>query len=813
MKYFAHYRKDEHGTEIYQTSAEHSRNVAELTSCSLSQIGLSNLGYLVGLLHDMGKFKNKFQRYLLDGVGAKGSVIHTFSGVKYVIERYHVANPRTSYEKMRNLTSELVAYAIGGHHGVFDCLGKNGNGFLYRCDTENKDEYEESLRNFAAECASEAEIESLFEKAADEVKEVYKKVLLLSQKEGKTKEEVTGSFYWNLEYLGKLILSALTDADAYDTMCFMSAKPFMLDNPTENEFWDEKINHIDSYVSALPHDNAVGKMRNEIYQKCKTAGKNLSGLNRLALPTGAGKTFSSMIAALESRPSRVILLTPLMAIIEQNSEELEKAMGQDGILKHYSDANVPKDAETRKLNELMTERWTSPIIISTFARGLEILIGEKTSDIRRLNSFIGATLIIDEIQSVPSNMTSLLNMSLNFLSEICGTKVILSSATQPDYGKLLHQLLPTIEICKLTDEQCLVFKRTEQMALKVTLNETPGVILSKITERKARTALVITNTKREAKELFAALRSESNWRVLYISAAMPPAMRIDVMEKFRMYEAQSKEDGIPTIIVSTQVLQAGVNLSVECVFRFAAGVDDHIQSAGRGNRNGEMNKLVPVYVLVINSGEEAEMLKHLPDIQTAKSSFLTAASVLGLQLQGECIDDTMDSLTKTYYRFLYSEDAKNRHSEFPLKDDIAGETTIYRLLSTNSDKMRLKAKDISGKEAGAFMLSSSADIVKKYFSVYGNDTVAVYVPYKEGKSLIADILSERAKYDLAYRYETLKSLQKYAVSLYSSEAMRLHSVGALEVYDDESVICLNERWLDEDIGIADEPKDVALQTM
>ena len=311
-----------------QTVEEHCRHTAKITSVILSDHGLMNTGYLAGLLHDMGKYSQAFHHYIMDSFNgkpvAKGSVVHTFAGVRLLLEMFH-KNEGGSFS---DISCELIAYAVGAHHGLFDIVDDDMNsGFQYRIE-KHQEYYREIKNNFFACCADEKTVSEFFSIADREITDCLVKVRAMVDSGNPEKANQELFFYTGL--LARFLLSAVIEGDRMDTAYFMAGHNGIPPEITNRILpdWKAMLDHLKNYISELTDDNTpIGKARKNISEQCAAFCEHPAGLYRLNVPTGGGKTLSAMRFALahakEKGKRRIFYVAPLISILEQNVQVID----------------------------------------------------------------------------------------------------------------------------------------------------------------------------------------------------------------------------------------------------------------------------------------------------------------------------------------------------------------------------------------------------------------------------------------------------------------------------------------------------------
>lgn len=757
-KYLAHIRRDLSGKIIaVQSVSEHCRNTARYASAALEAAGLSAAGETAGLLHDLGKYTNRFQDYIKDGIGTRGSVNHTFSGVRLLLDRFF----KESAEDFSAVTSELLALAVGAHHGLFDIVDdRQKSGFRHRLSKEGIG-YEEAKENFFRFCVSQEELDRQFQAAQQALTPVLEQILGMTGEDNKFFDDET-AFYSGL--LARLLLSAVIEGDRRDTAIFMNGVDFPPTRSNEEleHLWSTLLSRMEEKLNTLSQESSIDQARRTISDQCRLGAEKPGGVFRLNVPTGGGKTLSGLRFALAHarchRKQRIVFTSPLLSILEQNAAVIRDYIQDDSlILEHHSNlVKTEEDGQQLDEQELLAETWESPIIITTLVQLLNTLFSGKTTAIRRFHSLCGSVIVIDEVQTVPSKMLSLFSLAVNFLSEICGATVVLCSATQPCTEQIKHPMhSPISEIVPYDPTLWAVFRRTDiQNAGTMSLDQIADFALDKL--ETADSLLIVCNKKNQAEYLHNLLK-DGDFALFSLSAAMCTAHRRNTLEALQNALTQGK-----VVCVSTQVIEAGVDISFACVIRLSAGMGSVVQAAGRCNRSGEAGPgvLAPVYLVQCQN----ETLTQLPDIRKGQSA--TQELLTEFAVHPELYYNRLDSgeAIGYYYRTLYRRESSEHH-DYCIKD----RPSLFSLLSLN---------DYCTEEQ-PYYFRQAFRLAGSLFQVFEEDTTDVIVPYGLGPELIQALNGERAKRDLVYLKTLLEKAKPYTISLYKYQIDRLNAERSL----------------------------------
>lgn len=796
MEYPAHIRKVD-GKKYIQTVEEHCRGVAEIAAELLRDIGLEKTVYLAGMVHDFGKFSENFKNYIekaADGEKVqRGSVNHTFAGVRFLLEKH-------SDEQLSGFSDiilEILAYAVGAHHGLFDCVDdNNNNGFTKRIQKEGID-YLNAAQQFLKICCSEQDIEDLLKQSEKEFFPVFNEIEKLADNADAKIQNTQITFY--IGFLARLILSAIIEADRSDTAQFMNGYS---EKTVKNisEIWINCIKNVEQKLSTMPLDKPINKTRAQISALCAEAGNLESGIYRLNLPTGAGKTLTSLRYALhhalKHNKKRIIFTMPLLSIIEQNAGIIHDYIGNEElILEHHS--NIVETDENDELDkrELLIESWDVPIIITTMVQLLNTLFAGKTANIRRMQALCNSIIVIDEVQTVPDKMLSLFNLALNFLAKICNATIILCSATQPCFEKTMYPLDKSVkDLITLTKEQETVFKRVRleykgEMDCEELADFAAGIL------EKNNSLLLVCNTKNEAAVMFNLLCSKlKDVKAFHISAGMCTAHRKETIKE--MQEAlENKQQKV--LCVSTQVIEAGVDVSFARVIRLLAGMDNIVQATGRENRNREFDGLAPGYIVRL----KGEFLKGLSEIEAAKN----AATNLLVKYKNnpQIYDDDLMSAkaVNEYYKSLY-ENVKSGYHDFYIE---SVRDSILNLMSCNGNVDSEKIP-----EYNKYFMHQALKTAGGLFTVFDESSIDIIVPYDRGAEIIQEVFAVGDK-----DYEKLKSILKeaklYTVSLFKYQKIKLEEQGALIFVPSAGVYILKDGYYDELTGLNLNQSELPLQ--
>ena len=805
MKPIAHIT-DISGTRKEQTLAEHCAQTAEYAVQCIGNAKFRQVAFLAGILHDCGKGQEAFGEYLEKAFRGepvkKGSVVHTYQGCVFLLEHYHT--PMSSV--MSRLTSEIIAYAVGAHHGLFDCVDLDGrNGFEQRLEKNRIDIcYDETITNYLSQVISGEELERCFSVATREIQEFFSSVL-------NTYNKNPGKTFFQVGMLTRLILSAVIYGDRRDTKEFMSQRKIV---NAETDNWEECEHFFEQQFAMLSSSGINSELnctRNAISWQCREFAKRPCGIYRLNVPTGAGKTLAALRYAIaharQYGKKRIIFIIPLLSVLDQNVKVIRDYVPDSiEVLEHHSNVVRERDEkETLDRFEFLTESWSAPIIVSTLVQLLEILFSHRTSAIGRMQALCDSVIVIDEVQSLPKKTTEMFNMALNFLQQFCNATIVLSSATQPCFDELkwpLH-LSEEPDIVCLQEEQLKVFNRAEIIDCTGTGDGSHGMSFEECAEfcgnlmGECQSLLLVCNTKAEARtlsELLTSMGDEDGWNVWHLSTAMCQEHRLEVMAQLEseltmiQNEVRNGKVTHKLICVSTQLIEAGVDLSFQYAVRILAGIDNLAQTAGRCNRSNEYGQTGKVFLVKLKN----ENLSMLHDILNAQNS---TQKILE-QMRGisgiSCIDE---DATREYYRYLFGE--IKQEIRYPVKDRSTGMRYYLADLLSN---FGIESENEKNKN---YVLRQPFRTVGEQFEVFEQNTIDVLVPYKDGKELIDELFRNEGKLKfIPAAYENiLKKAKKYTVNLYEWQKKELDKAGMLFPALEGRMLVLGKEAYDDKYGL------------
>lgn len=505
-----------------------------------------------------------------------------------------------------------------------------------------------------------------------------------------------------------------------------------------------------------------------ISDRCAAFANHDVKICRLVVPTGGGKTLSALRFAIDysqkHKIDQIFYIAPFNSILEQNSDVIREIAGEENFLEHHSNVfsqleDDEKESEKLSDYQMRTERWDVPMIATTLVQFLNALFDGKSSSVRRMHHLCRAVIIIDEVQAIPAKCIHLFNLAMNFLTHICGSTVVLCSATQPCLEQAEYPILLDEQESMTADFQADfdAFRRTVlHSAGKKSFSYEDAADFCTEQYQKNGNLLLVVNTKQAALTMFQKLKERNSEfaTVLHLSTNMCPAHRRTVIQQMQEQLAAHQ----PLICVTTQLIEAGVDISFRCVVRSMSGLDHAAQAAGRCNRNGEYD-CCSVYLIQLEEEKLAAALKQIADEQEITKKILF-------------FHEKEDLLHPEIMQCYFKNYLTTFQNQFSYSIPDLGNETLLRLLSTNSNNVK-RAEAISPRlrdHAQAFRTAG------KKFQVIAEQTTDILVPYGEGNDLISGLNGK------LYENEYLKLLRKaqpYFVSVYSGTLKALEAKEAL----------------------------------
>lgn len=779
--YIAHIRSKD---KQIQTLAEHTANVAKLCSQSCAKIGLLHLGHLVGLLHDMGKANRRFADYLESRVlekpcpYGKGSIHHAPVGAIYAYDTWY--HPEESYAN--RWTAQIIAMVVLAHHsGLYDVFDPEKKSPFLNTMERDKEElcYTESVQNFLAEVCNANSLKEEYDQAVQEVEEIYSTIKNLPKKQTESGTETSANTDTDNEeksilrsLVTRMVLSALIDADRWDSACFdYGMDPFIAFEPPMPK-WQQAYTSLENHLSSFSHTSEVDTIRQEISDTCAKAAQTEDKLYRLTVPTGGGKTLSSLRFAIakamqDPEIERILYPIPFNTILDQNSQDTHDALGDTlPILEHHGNVSYEdKTDDEIEEHKKLTERWdTKGIIFTSVVQFMNALYRAENTHARRMHHLAHSLLIFDEIQALPKKCTRLFEIAIDFLIHICGCTVILCTATQPclTFRTVPRDILPDYE------SYYTRLKRTQWIDETKNKRSNDEAIEKIITMlEKYRAVLMIVNTKKEAAQLYEGVK-QAGIPAIHLSTNMYPQHRLQCIQKIKERDPNAK-----LFCVSTALIEAGINISFPCVIRSLTGLGSIMQAAGRCNRNAELpaGTLGDVYIWDLKD----EKLTHLDEIERC-------ADVASGILHKNPEPDSLWSIKKYY---------ENEREEF--EKDLSYpvnniKNNIVSMLGINS-KWRPENNTRKLPLCGAYRTAG------ENFHVIDAVTYSVLVPHKEGEELYHLLSSDLS---MEERIRCMQRASRYSISLYKELFQRLlHDEIIFPIRDGEMYVLQKENYNEE----------------
>jgi len=747
--YYAH-STDRQDKSDWQTLKDHLENVADIAKGFSKDFNAEQLGYAAGLLHDIGKYSPEFQQRLT-GINIKAN--HSTAGAQEC---------GNLYDKAQSL---ILEYVITGHHG----------GLL---NFENTDGTDSNLRKRI----SQKQLPNY---------SAYKSEILAPDLIGfrphlkpfHDRQGFAVSFYI------RMLFSCLVDADFLDTENVLKPDKSVLRGKYESfeTLFKKFDNHMNGVLleaeeagnNNLKAENSklINRYRREIYEQCREKASSQQQMFSLTVPTGGGKTLSSMAFALDHLKkhnlSRIFYIIPYTSIIEQNADVFRKNFGAQNVLEHHSNYDPRNEELENKDSEnahnieeklkLSAENWDMPIVVTTNVQFFKSMFSNRVSRCRKLHNLSNSVIILDEAQMLP---TGFLKPCLAALSELVanyGSTVVICTATKPNLDGLLDKCVKPVEIMQSPEKLYEIFRRVHVTDIG---DSSDTDLSTRLAAHKQ--VLCIVNTRRHTLNLYNLLpESKSTY---HLSARMCPVHRRKILNEIKA----RLDTGSDCRVVSTSLIGVGVNIDFPAVYEGKCGIDSACQGAGRCNREGKLvnreEKLVYGEVYVFRSTEEFKMVP-----------WQRRVAEIGSKIFDEYRDDPLSiPAVDQYFKELYFYEGDGLDKE-----------RILPALEECCNKFEFPFKDV----ADAFKLIK-------------DNTQSIIIPYdNNARSLLKKLL--RTGFPGSY----IRSLQGYTVNIYFNEFETLTKSNAITCIADRFfVLKEGSDYYSENVGLLNQSTSRAQAT-
>jgi CRISPR-associated endonuclease/helicase Cas3 len=724
---------------------EHLTEVARLAADNAASFDCGSWARLAGLWHDLGKYRHGFQTYIRR---ANDTDAHIEGRIGGYDKTHSAAGARWAQqylgERLGNegkAIARVLSYLIAGHHAGLDNWSGGSNGGLN-----------------ARFAKSETDREFSDAMLAQPPHEILEPDFILPQIEKIPVDDRNGQPPGAFALWVRILFSCLVDADFLDTEQFLDGSKFAsrAGYPSIGDMAQQLERHMASKLGALrvrgDADSVVNRTRASVLGQCRQKALLPSGVFTLTVPTGGGKTLSSLAFALthatQHAKRRVIYAIPFTSIIEQTAEIFRDIFGDGNVVEHHSNVESDEGAETQR-SRLACENWDAPLIVTTNVQLFESLFARKTSRCRKLHNLVGSVIVLDEAQLLPVEFLQPILDVLGLLVRSYGVTLVLCTATQPSLTSQesftpKHRLrgFAASEITEIVDHVSGLYSALKRVKVHrpqdLDQKREWAEIGNDIAGHDG--VLAIVNRRKDAAELYRLLRCDHPDGLFHLSGLMCAQHRSDTIAAIKQaLQAYRSGAASPVRVVSTQLVEAGVDLDFPVVYRAMAGLDSIAQAAGRCNREGRLPQ-GDVFVFVPPTSPPSGLLR---------------------QAESECrslwrrLPETHDpidvSLYGQYFRRLYAQDLDKKGICSALKM-TAGEVCFR-------------------------------DAAEAFKLIDDDDGVSVLVRYRtEGASSDIDRLVRILEAEGPHRW-LMRKLQRYLVTIYRRDAVRLLKVGDIRCID------------------------------
>ncbi len=720
MEYIAHVKECKNGWKGHSLEG-HLRKVGRRAAESARIFGASDWAMAAGLWHDLGKYRREFQGYIKSETGydpeahiereGSGRVDHSTAGAVHAVEQSPSAG-------------RMLAYLIAGHHaGLPDWAGSDTGGAALHNRLENA-----RRKGYLKEALTAP---------------IPKDILTIPA--GLERFKIPGG-HDGMHLWLRMLFSCLVDADFLDTEEFMNLAKSTSRGGHRSP--DDLKASFDAWMERnLPAageegDTPINHVRRTVLENCRAAGKDEPGIYTLTVPTGGGKTLSGMAFALEHAVAhgkdRIIIAVPYTSIIEQTAGVYKNVFGSDDVLEHHSNIEPDKENREDSRSRLASENWDVPIIVTTNVQLFESLFAARTSRCRKLHRIANSVIILDEAQMLPPGFLQPILDALRLLTDHYGATVVLSTATQPALGTKTDSFGATLrrgldarrEIIRDADA---LFESLERVRIRIPDDLNERWEWDDVAREIARhdRVLAIVNRRRDARELHALLPDGA----IHLSGRMCAAHRLKVIGDIR----DRLDGGGPLRVVSTQIVEAGVDLDFPVVYRALSGLDSIVQAAGRCNREGRLHR--------------GEVVVFVPPEKSPPGLLRYGEQATKSVMRGRADKRISRSLHKEYFDQFFSQTDPD---EKGILDRLTADARQCEI------QFRSAARDFK------LIRDGSVPVIVRYNPCGGVDVTEALVEELEKKGPAKEIM---------------RKLQQRTVQVYDSELKSLKNVKAVrEVY-------------------------------